>query len=96
MINRDNLSPQTFLSIRNDGQFASSAPHFRDSLEHSSAHEDSALVANGERVHRAETDGFKRRGDDPTHMSTATKVVLTTVAASALLSILLVFQNALA
>ncbi|AFO55717.1 hypothetical protein NJ7G_0463 [Natrinema sp. J7-2] len=43
-----------------------------------------------------ETDGFKRRGDNPPDMSTATKVVLTTVAVSALLSILLVFQNAFA
>ncbi|WP_226039868.1 hypothetical protein [Natrinema sp. DC36] len=45
---------------------------------------------------RAETDGFKRDGTDASSMSTATKVVLTTVAASALLSILLVFQTAFA
>ncbi|SFS35232.1 hypothetical protein SAMN04488556_0326 [Halostagnicola kamekurae] len=41
----------------------------------------------------AEKDGFKRRDRDEFGMSTATKIVLTTVAASALLSILLVFQT---
>lgn len=43
----------------------------------------------------ASKDGFMRGGGEVSGMSTATKIVLVTVLASALLSILLVFQTVL-